>query len=76
MAAVHVRNVPDEIVARLERMAAANGHTMQEEILRILEEATRDIRDTQPLPPIRLVMAPAPAQGRWRREDIYGDDGR
>ncbi|MFO1037839.1 MAG: Arc family DNA-binding protein [Geminicoccaceae bacterium] len=41
MAQLHVRNVPDDIVAALKSRAASSGRSMEAELRRILEEALR-----------------------------------
>jgi plasmid stability protein len=39
MSQLHVRNVPDEVVARLKQQAARHGRSMEAEHRRILEQA-------------------------------------
>jgi plasmid stability protein len=39
MAQLHVRNVPEEVVARLKQQASRSGRSMEAEHRRILEEA-------------------------------------
>jgi plasmid stability protein len=39
MAQLHVRNVPDEVVARLKQRAARHGRSMEAEHRQILEQA-------------------------------------
>lgn len=39
MAQLHVRNVPDEVVARLKQQAAHHGRSMEAEHRQILEQA-------------------------------------
>ena len=41
MAAVHLRNVPEDVVAALKERAAANKRSMEAEARHILEEAVR-----------------------------------
>lgn len=41
MAAVHLRNVPEDVVAALKARAAANRRSMEAEIRHILEETVR-----------------------------------
>ena len=76
MPAIHVRDVPPEVIAALKRRAAASRRSMQREILDILVAATRDAPVAPPVAPISLVVADAPATGEWAREEMYGDDGR
>ncbi len=77
MPAVHVRNVPEPLLADLKRRASANQRSLQREVLVILEAAAAEAPPPEPLAPIRLVMASEEAAaGDWSREAIYGDDGR
>jgi len=39
MTAVHIRNVPEETVARLKQRAAARGHSLEAELRIVLDEA-------------------------------------
>jgi plasmid stability protein len=41
MAAVHLRNVPEDVVAALKARATANQRSMEAEIRHILEETVR-----------------------------------
>lgn len=76
MRAVQVHDVPDEVLEALERRAASHQRSLEGELLVILVEAASEATDEAELPPLRLHMAKGPTQGQWRREDIYGDDGR
>ena len=76
MRAVQVQGVPDEVVEALERRAASHQRSLEGELLVILVEAASAGTAAEELPPLRLHMAKGPTQGEWRREDIYGDDGR
>jgi plasmid stability protein len=76
MGALHVRNVPESVIAALRERAARRGHSMQQELLRILEAAAVEEEQLEELPPIRLVTVETDGRSTWRREDIYGDEGR
>jgi len=39
MTAVHIRNVPEETVARLKERAAANGRSLEAELRIVLDDA-------------------------------------
>ena len=39
MTAVHIRNVPEETVARLKQRAAVRGHSLEAELRIVLDEA-------------------------------------
>ncbi len=76
MPAIHVRNVPESIVIALRERARRHGHSMQEEIREILAAAASERPSGQAAPPLNLVTANTSSTTSWRREDIYGDDGR
>ena len=76
MPALHVRNVPEEVVAALKRRAAAGRRSLQMELILILEEAAEQAPPREPLPPIQLTYSHAAPDSDWGRDEIYGDDGR
>ena len=78
MPAIHVRDVPEEILASLRRRAASHGRSLQRELLEILGSAAKAAPGPDLRPPIRLRMADGEGESEtaWRREEIYEDDGR
>lgn len=49
---------------------------MQQELLSVLEEVATEPIPRQTPTPIQLVTVSTGGNGPWRREDIYGDEGR
>jgi plasmid stability protein len=77
MQAIHIRDVPDDVVAALKRRARANRRSLQGELLVTLEEAARRAPPEEPPPPLVLMVSEAPAStGTWSRDDLYDDDAR
>jgi plasmid stability protein len=76
MSAIHVRNVPESTVSALRERAAAHGRSMQQEVLEILQTAASEPTPRQAPGPIQLVTARTGGETTWRREEIYGDQGR
>lgn len=76
MPAVHVRNLPTEVVEALKRRAARHDRSLQKELRHLLCEVARGEPPAEPLPPLSLKLSTAPAISTWRRQEIYGDDGR
>lgn len=76
MSAIHVRNVPEPVVAALRERAARHGRSMQQELLQILQEAASSQPPHEAVEPIRLTTVRTSATSTWRREEIYGDAGR
>lgn len=76
MPAIHVRNVPEEVLASLRERAARHGRSMQQELLLILKQAAAETPAPAAPEPLRLVTVRTAWKGTFRREDIYGDEGR
>jgi plasmid stability protein len=76
MAAIHIRNVPESVVAALRERAAQRGHSMQQELLQILEAAAAEPPAGQRVSPIRLVTVKTTGDHTWSRTEIYGDEDR
>lgn len=76
MPAVHVRNVPEAVLAALRERAERHGRSMQQELLAILEQAATEPARAPAPEPIRLVKVRTPGRSGFRREEIYGDEGR
>ncbi|MFP3940227.1 MAG: FitA-like ribbon-helix-helix domain-containing protein [Thermoanaerobaculia bacterium] len=76
MPAIHVRDVPEEVLDALERRAARHERSMQEELRHLLATVAREEPAGEPLPPIELKLSDPQPSSSWRREEIYGGDGR
>jgi plasmid stability protein len=74
--AIHIRNVPEAMLSALRERAEAHGRSMQQEVLAILDAATAEPIPRQPPSPIQLVTTRTSTHTTWRREDVYGDEGR
>ncbi len=74
MPAIHIRDIPDDVLAALKRRAARNGRSLQMEIRHYLTLLARDTRESEELPPIELRMSSQTAQeGSWSRDEIYDE---
>jgi plasmid stability protein len=76
VAAVHIRDVPDSVVSALRERADRHGHSMQQELRQILAAAAAQEPEAEQRPPLRLITTRTPSSATWRREDLYGDEGR
>lgn len=76
MLALHIRNVPEQVVAALRERAARHGQSMQQEVRQILEAAAMTPPSPEAPAPVRLTTVRTTGTSRWGREDIYGDAGR
>lgn len=76
MQAIHIRDVPDHVVAALKRSARAHHRSLQGEVLATLEEAARRAPPAELPAPLELALSSAPTVSSWSREEVYDDDGR
>ena len=76
MRAVHIRNIPEDVVESLKRRAARNHRSLQKELTAILCSVAKDGPPVEPLAPLRLKLSRASTETTWSRDEIYGDDGR
>ena len=75
MPAIHIRDIPETVLAALKRRAANNSRSLQGEIrhqLLLLAQESIDA-NPHPLPGLELTMSKAPDGQNWSRSEIYGD---
>ena len=75
MRTLHVRNVPDDVVAALKRRAEANHRSLQGELIALLDAAARRSPPPTPPAPLRLHLSESPGSS-WSREEIYEEADR
>jgi len=77
MVALNIRNVPEPVAAALRERASRHGHSLQQELLSILESAAAEPASATTAPsPIQLKTVRTGGASTWSREDIYGNEGR
>lgn len=76
MPAVHVRDVPEPVLAALRERAERHGRSMQEEIRQILASAAGEGLPGETVAPIALITVRTAGTSAWNREEIYGEQGR
>lgn len=76
MPALHIRDVPEEVVAALKRRAARRGHSVQQELRDVLERAA--IEPVTGARPRRLTLRTVSTGNSqpFDRADFYDDDER
>ena len=77
MKSIHIRNVDEDVLHKLRRLASLHHRSLQGELRVILERAARfapeeDIHGDE----LDLITVETHRSGSWKREDIYGDDAR
>ncbi|MCB1058349.1 MAG: Arc family DNA-binding protein [Acidobacteria bacterium] len=76
MPAVHIRDVPKEVLESLKQRAARHHRSLQGELRLLLESAAAEEAASKRFPPLVLEMSAVDTASSWSREDIYGDEGR
>jgi plasmid stability protein len=76
MPAVQIREISPEVIAALKRRAARNERSLEGELRHILSMVAREEPPPPPLAPLHLKLSQASPPTSWRRDEIYGDDGR
>lgn len=76
MPALHVRDVPESVLAALKERASRHGHSVQQEVRGILAAAAAERPPARQVEPLRLHTVSTGQTGTWTREEMYGDDGR
>ena len=76
MPGIHVRDLTEETMRALKRRARAHHRSVQGEVREILAEAARAAPPEGGYGPIRLHHVDVGGGRSWKREDIYGDEGR
>ena len=76
MAAVHIRDIPTQVLEVLKRRAHRHQRSLQGELRHILTTVAQEEPSAEPSPPLQLHFSESRPQITWSREEIYGDDGR
>lgn len=76
MPAIHVRNIPTDVVEALKRRAARHERSLQRELRHLLCQIAEREPSGAPWLPIELTLSDAAPATSWRRDEIYEDDGR
>ncbi len=76
MKSVHIRDVPEETLERLKRLARLHHRSLQGELRAILEQAGRLAPPAAEAGGLDLITVDTGGGSNWRREEIYGAGGR
>ncbi|MDE0217833.1 MAG: hypothetical protein OXJ90_01085 [Spirochaetaceae bacterium] len=76
MNAVHITRIPPETISALKRLARSHHRSLQGELRVILERAAKTAPAEGDGAVLQLKTVRTGHTGPWRREEIYGDDGR
>lgn len=74
MPAIHIRDIPEDVLVALKKRAARNSRSLQMEIRHSLIMMARETPEVAPFPPIELRMSTqANGESSWSRDEIYED---
>lgn len=76
MPALHVRDVPESVLAALRERAARHGRSVQQEVRELLAVAATREPPPEPVEAIRLKTVRTGGSSTWRREAIYDEPDR
>lgn len=76
MPAIHVRDVPEPVMAALRERAARHQHSMQQELHQILAAAAAEPLAAQAVEPLVLTTVHTKGTSTWGRGEIYDDTER
>lgn len=76
MPAIHVRDVPEPVLAALRERAAQHQHSMQQELRQILVAAASEPLTGKAVEPLELTTVRTPGTSTWSRTEIYDDAER
>ncbi len=76
MSSIHIRDVAPDTVDALKRLARSHHRSLQGELRAILQRAARMAPADEGARKLNLVTVRVGAATSWRREEIYGPDGR
>ena len=74
MPALHIKDVPTEVVEALRKRAVQHERSLEEELRQLLCEAA--VANLPKSRSLDLTMSPTRYSGPWRREEMYRDEGR
>ncbi len=71
MPALHIRNIPEDVVESLKRRAARNHRSLQKELTTILCSVAKESPQAEPVPPLHLKVSNASTKTGWSSDEIY-----
>jgi plasmid stability protein len=74
--AVSIRSLDDAVIEALKRRAARNNRSLEGELREILQQAAASPSPRGRRRRLRLNTVEVGGAATFRREDVYGDEGR
>ena len=76
MHSIMIRNVSPATLRALKRLARSHHRSLEEEVRVILDRAAEMAPTGDSAGSLELITIKTNGSTSWRREEIYGDDGR
>ncbi len=76
MSSIHIRNIDEQILSSLKRIAKSHHRSLQGELHFILERASELDHYENMNDELNLITVNLGLKNSWRREDIYDADGK
>ena len=76
MKSILIRDIDPEILIALKRLARMHNRSLQGELHEIVKRAARFAPETGDSDDLEIVTVKTEGGSSWRREDIYGNEGR
>jgi len=76
MKSILIRNISPKTLSSLKRLARINHRSLQGELHAILEHAVRTEISMPEEENLDLITVKTGGKASWKREEIYGDQGR
>ncbi len=76
MSSIHIRDIDEKTLLSLKRLAKRHHRSLQGELHCILEKASALDFEDDINEDLDLIIVNSGLKTRWRRDDLYEDDGR
>ena len=76
MSSIHIRNIEEQFLSSLKRLAKKHHRSLQGELHFILERASELDLNENMSEELNLITVNSGLKNSWHREDIYDADGR
>ena len=76
MKSIHIRDVPSDTLERLKNLATLHHRSLQGELQAILAHVARLAPAPGQDDSLTLITVDRGGTSNWKREDIYGTEGR
>ena len=76
MSSIHIRDINEQTLSSLKRLAKRHHRSLQGELHYILEKFSEFDREDYMEEELNIITVSTHLNTNWSREEIYGSDGR